>query len=58
MANITGAKVAEGLLIADKKIIPYRNEIPKELNGKKTLIYQAVTTKLSDLFEDESDNVA
>lgn len=48
---IRHAGVGEGLLIADGKVIPFKNEIPKELKGVPTKTYRALTTKPEDLEE-------
>lgn len=49
--NIRKAGVGEGLLIADRKVIFYENEIPKEIKGKPTKIYKLITTKPKDIIE-------
>lgn len=49
--TISSASVGEGLLVAERKVIPYRNIIPKELNGKPTKTYRLMTTKPSDILE-------
>lgn len=55
---IKTASVGSGLLIAEKKVIPYTYEVPKELNGVPTKIYRALTTKLTDLFDEAGNKVA
>lgn len=49
--TIRSAGVGEGLLVAEKKIIPYQNIIPKEIKGKPTKIYKLITTKPQDIIE-------
>lgn len=49
--QIRSAGVGEGLLVAERKVIPYRNIIPKEIKGKPTKIYRLMTTKPQDIVE-------
>lgn len=48
---IRNATVGQGLLVAEQKVVPFENIVPKELNGKPTKLYKLFTTKLSDLRE-------
>lgn len=55
---IKTASPGSGLLIAEKKVIPYTYVVPKELNGTPTKMYQALTTKLTDLFDADGNPIS
>lgn len=45
------AGIGEGILLANNKVLQFENIIPKEVDGKPSKIYRALTTKLEDLVE-------
>ena len=45
------AGIGEGILLANGKVLQFENLVPKEIGGKPSKIYQALTTKLEDVVE-------